>query len=271
MGGFFRLVEFDVDDIAGHANVFEGIRRGDVHGMLVHGIFRQALLDRIVSRLQAHEPAFLKTWFPAEFNSWFYGRNLNLADPALTGYFDEASQFQQDLRALFPAGQGIEDYLADILGKLDSGRPFSAAPGPEINQSYMFTTLRCHEQGGYIPPHIDYEYVRRRSYQHLRGIIDPHICSFVLPLSVPESGGNLLIYERKVDANHVHDPTSVDQDHDLSGLQAFTVPFRAGSLFVFDSGRFLHSVSPVQGPSPRWTACSFMALSRDHSSMYCWG
>lgn len=271
MASFFKLEEFDVAEIAGYANAFAALRRGDINGLLVHGVYSHGLLGQLISSLQEHEPAFLKTMFPAEFNSWFYGRNLNLTEPALTDYFEEAKQFQQDLRDLFPPGQGIEDYLAGILASLDGARVFTAAPGPASNQYYMFTTLRCHEQGGYIPPHIDYEYVRRRSYQHLRSIIDPHICSFVLPLAMPESGGDLIIYERKVNAAHLDDPVSVDQDHDISGLEVFTVPFRAGSLFVFDSGHYLHAVSPVQGPQPRWTACSFMALSRDHSSMYCWG
>jgi len=42
-------------------------------------------------------------------------------------------------------------------------------------------------------------------------------------------------------------------------------------MIVLDSGRFLHRVSPVEGDRKRWTACSFMALSRQRDAMYCWG
>ena len=43
-----------------------------------------------------------------------------------------------------------------------------------------------------------------------------------------------------------------------------------GEMMIFNSGRYLHHVTPVIGPRSRWTACSFMAQSRD-GDVICWG
>jgi hypothetical protein len=42
-------------------------------------------------------------------------------------------------------------------------------------------------------------------------------------------------------------------------------------LIRFNSGRYLHQVTPVQGAAARWTACSFRAESLNGDSVYCWG
>jgi hypothetical protein len=272
VGTFFRLLEIDAGEAAHYPQACDDLRRGDLHGVLVHDVYDAAVLDSVVERLERHDPAFLKTWFPQEFRSWFFGRNLNLAPPDLREYFGEAAEFHEQLRGLFPAGLGITDYVAGLLARLD-GRPFVAAPGPEPGSQDMFTTFRAHLEGGYIPPHCDNQQAIRPSYRHLQTLVEPNMLSFVLALTLPEDGGALEVYDHRLEpltappmAAAVAGPRPKRE-----ALDAVSFRLRPGSMIVLDSGRYLHQVSPVVGPRKRWTACSFMALSRDRQAMYCWG
>ncbi len=272
LGGFLRLIEIDANEVVRNANAIDRIRAGDLQAVIVNGVYSPTALAPVVSQLERNEPDFLQTWFPEKFRSWFYGRNLNLADPSLAGYFDEAAEFERKLGTLFPAGEGIAERVAGVLASLDHGRPFVAAPGPWPGKRYMFTTLRAHQEGGYIPAHFDNEQTLRPSYAHLRSQVGLHMLSFVLTLQMASSGGALQIYDHRCDpADAV--PISLDgaPKPQLDGLASVSFRIPPGAMIVLDSGRFLHRVSPVEGKLKRWTACSFMALSRQRDAMYCWG
>jgi hypothetical protein len=273
LGGFLRTLELDADEVEGHPDIFERLRAGELQAAIVHGVYPQALLDLLVERLERHDPAFLQTWFPEKFRSWFFGRNLNLSRPDLTGYFPEADQFHAQLGALFPPGLGIVDHVGGLLAALDRGRAFVAAPGPDANQRYMFTTLRAHLEGGYIPPHFDNEQRLRATYRHLQSIVDLHMTSFVLALTMAEGGGALEVFDLVTApeaARMISDDRIVDKP-DVSSLASVSFRLPPGTLILLDSGRYLHRLTPVQGKRKRWTACSFMALSRNRDATYCWG
>lgn len=273
LGGYLRVMEIDASEAGRQPDAFDRIRAGELQAIIVHGVYPPEALPAIIERLERNDPAFLQTWFPAKFRSWFFGRNLNLADPGLPGYFDEAEAFAVQLEKLFPAGLGLAARVGSILSALDHGRPFVAPPGPAPGQRYMFTTLRAHQEGGYIPPHFDNEQALRPSYAHLRTQTELHMTSFVLTLEMAESGGALEVFDYRCEPDRA---TVISDDNaparpDVSGLEpvAFRIP--PGAMIVLDSGRYLHRLSPVQGARKRWTACSFMALSRQRDAMYCWG
>lgn len=273
LGGFLRTLEFDVGESVHHPDTFERLRAGDLQAVIVHRVYPQALLDRLVERLERHDPPFLQTWFPEKFRSWFFGRNLNLSNPDLPGYFQEADQFRAQLDALFAPDPGIARHVGSLLAALDRGRRFVAAPGPGANQHYMFTTLRAHLEGGYIPPHFDNEQRLRASYRHMQSIVELHMTSFVLALTMAEAGGALEVFNLVTApeaARMISDDRIVDKP-DVSTLASVSFRIPAGSLILLDSGRYLHRVTPVQGTRKRWTACSFMALSRNRDATYCWG
>ena len=271
-GGFLRTLEIEAVEAAAHADAFDRIRSGELQAVIVNGVYARERLAPVVEQLERNAPGFLQTWFPEKFRSWFYGRNLNLVGPALEGYFEEAAKFSATLGRLFPPGQGLVGCVGGILSALDRGRPFVAAPGPLAGQQYMFTTLRGHEQGGYIPAHFDNEQALRPSYTHLRGIVELHMVSFVLTLDWSETGGALQVFDLQCDPA---DAVAISRDGAakpaLEGLASVEFRIPPGAMIVLDSGRFLHRVTPVEGARKRWTACSFMALSRKHDAMYCWG
>jgi len=273
LNGFLKMIETDAAECGRHADAFERLRRGELHAVIVHNVYEQGLLHGLVERLERRDPVFLQTWFPEKFHSWFYGRNLNLSHPGLDGYFDEAAQFHLQLEILLPGPLGVVRRVGSLLAQLDGGRPLRPAPGPFSGQHYMFTTLRAHQEGGYIPPHFDNEQTLRPTYRHLHEIVELHMTSFVLALTQAEDGGALEVFnltEEPATARMLSDDR-VSEKPDVSRLDSVRFRLPAGSMILLDSGRYLHRLTPVQGTRKRWTACSFMALSRNRDATYCWG
>jgi hypothetical protein len=270
LGDFFRLLEIDAADVGDHPDAFDRLRRSDVHGILLHRVYRPDELVALGERLVRHDPPFVQSSFPEEFHSWFYGINLNLAHPDLVGYFEQAAVFNEQLDGIFPPQRGATDYLAGLMQQLDGGRDFVAPPGIRPRQRYMFATLRCHMEGGHIPAHVDNEFALRRSYRHLRELVEPPILSIVLALAEAREGGALKVFDFRQDTAGNFE-TSGPIEVELEGLDSVSFRIPSGSAIIIDSGRYLHEVTPVIGTQPRWTLCSFMARSRDEDTMYCWG
>ena len=268
---FFRLLEIDNRSLSNYPNAMAQLRNGDHQGILVHDVYDAGVLKEVVERLEQHDPPFVQTWFPGPFRSWFFGCNLNLTED-LKYYFAESPRFSAQLAELFPDGQEVGSYLASRLSLLDNGRRFCAPPGPDPGSNYMFTTIRAHMEGGYIAAHVDNEQAVRPSFRHLQSLIEPHLFSFVACLAQPDDGGLLEVFDLEMDPTA---KTIANVDHvttpNLDGVDSVRIDIPAGAMAIVDSGMYMHRVTRIVGARKRWTLCSFMALSRDHESMYCWG
>jgi hypothetical protein len=273
LNGFLQVLECNATECGRHPDAFDRIRDGRLQALVVHGVYDPPVLAEAVEKLERHDPAFLQTWFPEKFRAWFYGRNLNLSAPGLPGYFEEAARFHGQLGELLPQPHGLVQRTGLLLAALDHGRPFRAAPGPSSGEHYMFTTLRAHVEGGYIPPHFDNEQVVRPAFRHLQGMVELHMTSFVLAFTRADRGGALEVFDLRVEPDQAR-LISDDQAParpDVSRLAAVAFRLPPGSMIILDSGRYLHRVTPVAGARKRWSACTFMALSRRHEATYCWG
>lgn len=273
LGGFLHVLDLPAQDAADWPDAFDRLRTGALQAIVVHQVVPAADAAAIVQRLERHDPAFLQSSFPRPFKAWFYGRNVNLADPALTGYFEQARVFNAQLADLATQGVSLPRRVSAVLSALDRGRRFVAAPGPTDGDSYMFTTIRAHLPRGYIPAHFDNEMRLRPSYRHLSTQVDAHIASFVLTLDPAEGGGALEVFDLRcaTDEARLLSDDRVHDKPDVSTLASVRFRLPPGSMIVLDSGRYLHRVTPVEGARTRWTACSFMALGRDGAAMQCWG
>jgi hypothetical protein len=273
LAGFLQTLDVEAADVASYAHTFEQLRGGTLQAVVVHHVYAAGAMDAVVGRLERHDPPFLQTRFPSAFRASFYGRNVNLAHPSLLGYFEEARQFNEQLGELMHGWPRLPERVSALLAALDHGRPFVCAPGPHGHERYMFTTLRAHVEHGHIPPHYDNEVRLRPSYRHLASVVDEHIVSFVLTFAAAEAGGALEVFDLRCGPDDARllsdDAVAVKPDTAVLRSVRFRVP--AGSLIALDSGRYLHAVTPVCGARTRWTACSFIARSREHDSMYCWG
>jgi hypothetical protein len=270
---FFRTATIAADAVDGSPELLTRLRRREFEGVLIQGVYDRATCAQVTAALGENRHDLIRTGFPAKFAAFFYGINLNLAHPDLQEYFTAAPRFRAGLRALFPAGLDLETRLADLMSALDGGRPYAAPPGPRPDSAYMFTTIRAHLAGGYIPPHFDDEQATRPSYRLLMPLIQGSLFSFVLAFSQAEKGGALEIFdlqpEREGSRIAVDDRSAAR--HDLEGIARVSFRLEPGDMIIVNSGRYLHRVTPVEGATVRWTACSFMAEAKSGDRVYCWG
>lgn len=266
-------------EAAGHASAVADVREGRLTAVVVRGVYMADAMARATEALEEAADGrgplagVRRTTFPAKFNGWFYGQNLNLLAGGLPEYFAEEPDFVQRLDAVFPAGQGFADRVLPLLSTLDEGRPYRAPPGPEPGERYHVTTIRGHGPGGYIPPHCDNEQALNPSYDHLLTLVRDDLFSMVLAFNRPAGGGVLEVYDHvvPVSARVPIAEGSTSLRPDLAQCRSVLLPLAPGDLVIVDSGRHYHRVTPVEGTTTRWTACSFMSHALDRRAVYCWG
>ncbi|MEJ8562399.1 2OG-Fe(II) oxygenase [Yoonia sp. GPGPB17] len=272
MTSFLKVADVDADDIATSTDAMVRLRANDLGAVIVRGVYPKEALAKLPPVLAKNAPDFVKTTFPPAFCAYFYGINLNLADSDLAPYFAAEPDFRAKLAALDFGGAPLERRITGLLSQLDEGRAYGAAPGPD-GARHFFTTLRAHLTGGYIPAHFDNEAAIRPTYQHVAALCEPEIYSFVLCIDQAEAGGALDVYNLSsaTDAQGFRNRDTGQPKRDLSDIEKTSIRLEPGEMVILHSSRYLHGVSKVQGDRTRWTVCSFMALAKDGSQVYCWG
>jgi hypothetical protein len=269
---FFRTITVAAADSGDSSEILTRLRHREIDGVVVKEVYDRATCDSVCAELEGGRHGLIRTDFPAKFAAFFYGVNLNLTHPDLNDYFAEAPRFRTGLSRLFPGELDLEERLTGLLSSMDGRRNYVAAPGPTPGSRYMFTTIRAHLSGGYIPAHFDDEQAARPSYRMLLPLIRLKLFSFVLGFSQAEEGGALEIFNLHPDK----DGQQIAGDRrapkpDLDGVEKVSFRLDPGDMIVFNSGHHLHRVTPVVGARTRWTACSFMAESKIGDRVYCWG
>lgn len=269
---FLKIEYCDAADLNTANDAMARLRANDLGAVIMRGVYPKDALAALPPLLARNAPDFIKTTFPPAFCAYFYGINLNLASRDLGPYFAAEPDFREKLAALNFGGAPLETRICDLLAKLDEGRPYAAAPGPEGTR-HFFTTLRAHLTGGYIPAHFDNEAAVRPSYAHIATLCEPDIYSFVLCIDQAETGGALDVYNVTSDtsADAFQNRDRAVAKPDLSKVEKLSIRLEPGEMVILHSSRYLHGVSKVQGDRTRWTVCSFMALAKDGSKVYCWG
>jgi carrier-protein-independent halogenase WelO5-like protein len=270
---FFKTVTVAAADAARSPDLLTRLRNREIDGIIIEGVYDRATCDAIRTALERGDHGLIRTDFPAKFAAFFYGINLNLTHPDLKDYFAEAPKFHDGLERLFSGRPGLQPRLTDLMSALDNGLDYAPAPGPQPGMEYMFTTIRAHLPGGYIPPHFDDEQAARPSYRLLLPMIRLKLFSFVLAFSKAEEGGALQIFNLKPaqDSQRIAVDDRSAAKPDLDSIESVSFRLDPGDMIVFNSGHYLHRVTPVVGSAVRWTACSFMAESKAGDRVYCWG
>jgi hypothetical protein len=190
MSSFFRTVTMPAADVAQRADAIRQMRREAFEGIILRNVYDPATCARVCGRLEDGRHGLMRTNFPAPFHAFFLGMNLNLTPPDLTDYFRLAPVFRERLAGLID----LELRVTSLLSALDGGRRHRAAPGPEPGIDHMFTTLRAHRPGGFIPQHFDDEQEGRPSYRLITPNIISDLFSFVVAFSQANAGGELEIF-----------------------------------------------------------------------------
>lgn len=270
---FFRTVAITASEARQSPRLLARLRQGEIEGVIVKGVYDRETCEAVRATLEAGRHGLIRTDFPAKFAAFFYGINLNLTHPDLKDYFAEVPGFREALSRLLPGELDLEQRLTRLMSDLDQGANYAVAPGPQPGLTYMFTTIRAHLPGGYIPAHFDDEQAERPSYRHLMSLIRMKLFSFVLTFAKPQEGGALEIFNLQPETQGqriaVDDRSAAKQN--LDSVEKVSFRLDPGDMIIFSSGRHLHRVTPVSGAKIRWTACSFMAESRTPGQVYCWG
>ena len=268
-----NILRMSAEQASTAGSPIKSMREGNLDIILVSNLFSTAECQAICGQLQLNELGMIKTYFPDIMNSYFLGVNLNLADPSLYFYFDEAIRFNKQVNELLASVGGLQRRILNLLSVLYGGRPFSAAPGPTCRTEHMITTFRCHLEGGFIPTHFDNEQESRTSYRYLTPMTVGNLFSFVTVFSSPLAGGMLQIFNHRRGSRMYRMNGGLDdaQHIETSDMPSLLFTIEPGSMLIFNSGELLHRLTPIQGNKPRWTACSFMSESVDSNHVYLWG
>src|SRR5580698_5764185 len=194
---FFPTATVAAEEAGKSPHILTQLRAREIDGIIVKQVYDRAICDGVCAELESGRHGLIRTDFPAKFAAFFYGINLNLTHPDLREYFAEAPKFRDGLERLLPGERGLQGTLTHLMSDLDQGTGYAPAPGPQPGSSYMFTTIRAHLPGGYIPAHFDDEQAARPSYRHLLSLIQMKLFSFVLAFSQAEDGGALEIFNLK--------------------------------------------------------------------------
>lgn len=273
MPSFFRTLDLHSLDLHATPRAIREMRDGQIDGIILRGVYDPGACADICRRLENGRHRLFRTDFPPIMRAFFLGENLNLAHPDLRRYFALAPAFEDGLRDLFDPHEDVQQRLCRLFEAIDQGQRYCAAPGPAADTRHMFTTIRAHVPGGFIPPHFDNEQGFRESYRFVNRATRGDLFSFVLTLARPEAGGALEIFDitHGGKAGRMIDNAEDTASTPLDDAPRVRMSIAAGDLLLFNSSRYLHRVTPVEGMRTRWTVCSFMSEARIGNEVYCWG
>lgn len=261
-----RVETVPADDMGHHADAIGEMLSGRLSGLRVRGVFPTSAAETLMNRLSRNETD-LEPHPPGYFKGFCYGRVLCVTDD-LDAYFDEAQTMDQVLnREPDPLRQRLESLLRSFAG----GRAVSV-PKTTDGRLYAPVNVRVMEPGGCIAAHS--ERADWPTMKPLHELIDFSAqLSFYGLLARPEDGGRLVLYAPPK-PGHPPPPLSMDASAEsyrlLESFGSMTLDIEEGDLVMFDGGRYNHRVTPVLGARRRWTMGGFMALSKDHATVYYW-
>lgn len=274
-----RVLFLDASASIGSNDYVDQMRAGKWLAIVLRQVYCESEMNLVADRLELENSSsdrpslWTKTRFPDRFRGWFLGENLNLLEGSLFDYFDREPVFRENMKLLFSDIPNGTSRIFEQLSKIDQGRRYLAAPGPDLDSNYQFTTIRGHAEGGYIPIHCDNEQSWRPSYEHLLTQIDQNLFSFVLMIGKPVQGGNLRIYNHRIglEQRETIEQARYSKADDSFKNEFVEIELNPGDLVIADSGMHPHEVTEVVGGKIRWTMCSFMAQAKGKNAVYCWG
>jgi len=268
MDAFFPLARWSGNDAVPEGTL-DAIHARHLAGVVIEGCFNEGALRSGVAGIERSSELTPHPFSP-RFQAYSFGRILDHCDAELAGYHDEAALITRAVTEGF--GEAFVQQLAATLDALAAPHPVRA-PRSASGAAYAPFTVRRYPEGGLIPPHCELEQLRRDAYQDLL----PQICtdtllSFLVMVSAPEAGGDLVVYDLAQNDPRIPE-FYADRRVAHSIRDGFThkrIPLATGDLLVFDGGRHFHQILPVMGSRTRWTLGGFMAPSRDRSTWFCW-
>jgi len=191
---------------------------------------------------------------------------------ALDAYLDSAAKHRAETKGVFADGFDPRAAVERMLARFAGGRPVEVARADD-GREYVPFTIRRLRDGKQIGLHHDYHYPLPL-YTELAPKLDTTtLVSWVVTLRKPASGGDLAVYAvtpntpnpPKMPNGFSWDLEKVERDYDNA-----TFTMNVGDAFLLASGRCLHRVTPIAGPTARVTLGGFLALDKLRSKILYW-
>jgi hypothetical protein len=255
---------------ASYDGALSDLHAGHLRGVVIRSVLAAETAGSLVAVLEADRE------LPrVPMGSRFIGESLGLGLDRAVGerradYLDAADVMERRLHRL--PGEPLVALLEATLHRLASPRGVSRATD-EAGRAFAPLVFRRLPTGGRIPPHAELEQLDRAPYasykQRLEGST---IISFFLCLQASGAGGALRVHELSWrDYDHRHDHRGhTDPSEQLKGRAWQEPAIPTGSLVLFDSGRWFHEVTPVEGETTRWTAGGFIARAAGDDAYLYW-
>lgn len=273
----FDIVGIDaIEDLADAIESMAELRRC---GVIVRGAFPADLRARAVAQLDS--PTLDKFW--SSPNAGLSGGEIrvigdaatptftSLRGPSAVRYARNAQRHPQQVAAVFGEAGRPTEVVAQLLSHLFGGRP--AAPATLAGgQAWVPYSFRALDPGEQIFAHHDNHY-GLEVYRALDTDLDRTLLlSWFVTLASPEAGGALVVYG--LWGSDPNPPLLATRFLDIVALEQrfnrYSCDLRAGDLVVFNAGRFVHRVTPVEGVRPRLTLGGFLTVDRARTRLAFW-
>jgi hapalindole-type alkaloid chlorinase len=280
----FDFALIDYTQLSEHSGALQAILEKRLDGIIVRNVLSAETVSTVVRRLEEDTSNRIKFPMFKELDDAPYtvGQAIVSASFDLVDYFRDAALQTARLNDLFSGQQEYQKQISGVFSALSGGLPTQVAHSPE-GRAFTPSTVRVLPEGHEMGVHVGNEFARLPQARHLSGLIDmSDQISFFIPLSLPQGGGELVVYGVECDDLTIFlpKPQSADQGNVwLEGTDVFDVfqtldstafAPRAGDMLIFDGGRYYHRVSKVEGSAPRRTIGGFVGFSKDHERLYYW-
>lgn len=270
-----ELLDIEVDAIDDHADLIESIYATARCGVVVRGALPPEYCAPAVQRLtgdglpweapnKGMRGGEIRTIGAAATPTFTY-----LRGPAPDFYRASAAQHAAHVAQIHP--QDPTPIIQDRLSRLFGGRP-ATPPRLDDELTWLPFNHRALDPGEQIYTHHDNHY-GLQVYQQMPADLDRSgLLSWFITLQAPEGGGDLVVYG--LWGSDPNPPVLPTRFLDTAAIEArfgkAVLDLRAGDLIVFDAGRFVHRVTPVEGAVSRLTLGGFLTLAEDRSRLAFW-
>ncbi|MEA5549579.1 hypothetical protein VB713_01050 [Anabaena cylindrica UHCC 0172] len=276
----FNFLDIHISEIEKHPNALQDmLLNRSFEGMIIREALPKETVELVVSRLNSDEGGMsdiLDTKFAdAIKGAYTLGENIVFSDPGLQQYFDYAAIFRQKCRKLFAGTLDFEELMEYVLGSLSGGLSVKV-PSKSQQQSYIPATIRQVPTDHEFPIHVGNDFLNSPQSEHLRTLVDvTDQLSFFVPLVLPESGGELVVYGMEWDGEELafdNINRSYHKSHPLFDQEYGSMTFKpnVGDMMLFDGGRFYHCIVPTVGDRTRITIGGFLSFAKQHDAVYYW-
>ena len=240
----------------------QSVLTNNIPAIIIHNFFDEKNCKEIVERIKNYNPDNFQNDKLLHFGPFLME---HITDKKK--YFEAAKCHQKNIEELFCGIENPVNKIYEFIGKL--APRYSVSVATEFQNNYSQAIIRIHKKGKSIPIHKDN--VTYEGKEYAVSSIE-HQLSCVLHLQESESGGELIIYDKKwkkedekfrnIDFGYSSNLIEGNEFHRLSD-------FAAGDLVIINPN-FYHEVTKIEGDTSRITLGMFLGFYTKESKIVAW-